>query len=145
MAGYSGTPLPKKLGLADGQRAGWVGLPITLGILALSNRFARSEMVARARELSGRPFDMIHIFTMSRSMLETDLEVARQKIVPDGMIWVSWPKKAAKIPTDVTEDVVREIALAGPLVDVKVCAVDDIWSGLKLVIRKELRGGAGAG
>ena len=92
MAGYSGTPLPKKLGLADGQRAGWVGLPITLGILALSNRFARSEMVARARELSGRPFDMIHIFTMSRSMLETDLEVARQKIVPDGMIWVSWPR-----------------------------------------------------
>lgn len=141
MAGYSNTPLDGKLGLKHGQRAGWIGLPKTLGGLALSRQFARAELVARARDLTARPFDMIHVFTASRAMLETDLQAALDRLAPDGMIWVSWPKKAAKVPTDVTEDVVRDIALAGPLVDVKVCAVDDIWSGLKLVIRKELRQG----
>ncbi len=139
MAGYSKTPLDKKLGLAHGQRAGWVGLPGHLGGLALSYRFARAELVSRARDLTKRPFDMIHVFTASRAVLETDLAEARERLAPDGMIWVSWPKKASKVPTDVTEDVIREIALAGPLVDVKVCAVDEVWSGLKLVIRKELR------
>lgn len=139
MAGYSKTPLDKKLGLAHGQRAGWVGLPGHLGGLALSYRFARAELVSRARDLTKRPFDMIHVFTASRAVLETDLAEARERLSPDGMIWVSWPKKASKVPTDVTEDVIREIALAGPLVDVKVCAVDEVWSGLKLVIRKELR------
>ena len=141
MAGYSGTPLDKKLGLAHGQRAGWVGLPRQLSGLALSYRFARAEMVSRARDLSPRPFFMIHIFTASRGVLEADLAEARTRLDPAGMIWVSWPKKASKVPTDVTEDVIREIALAGPLVDVKVCAVDEVWSGLKLVIRKELREG----
>ena len=141
MAGYSGTPLDKKLGLAHGQRAGWVGLPRQLSGLALSYRFARAEMVSRARDLSPRPFDMIHIFTASRGVLEADLAEARTRLDPAGMIWVSWPKKASKVPTDVTEDVIREIALAGPLVDVKVCAGDEVWSGLKLVIRKELREG----
>ncbi|MEZ5769099.1 MAG: DUF3052 family protein [Paracoccaceae bacterium] len=141
MAGYSGTPLDKKLGLAHGQRAGWVGLPRQLSGLALSYRFARAEMVSRARDLSPRPFDMIHIFTASRGVLEADLAEARTRLDPAGMIWVSWPKKASKVPTDVTEDVIREIALAGPLVDIKVCAVDEVWSGLKLVIRKELREG----
>ena len=82
---------------------------------------------------------MIHVFTASRGVLETDLAEARDRLDPNGMIWISWPKKASKVPSDVTEDVIRELALAGPLVDVKVCAVDDVWSGLKLVIRKELR------
>lgn len=141
MAGYSDTPLDRKLGLAHGQRAGWVGLPRNLSGLALSYRFARAELVLRARDLTRRPFDMVHIFTASRAVLEADLDEARERIVPDGMIWVSWPKKAANVPTDLTEDVVRELALAGPLVDVKVCAVDEVWSGLKLVIRKELRAG----
>jgi len=141
MAGYSTTPLDKKLGLGNGQRAGWVGLPRNLSGLALSHRFARAELVSRARDLTKRPFDMIHVFTASREVLESDLPEARDRLAPDGMIWVSWPKKAAKVPSDVTEDVVRELALSGPLVDVKVCAVDDIWSGLKLVIRKELREG----
>lgn len=139
MAGYSSTPLDKKLGLSHGQRAGWVGLPRNLSGLALSHRYARAELVARARDLTRRPFDMIHVFTASRAVLETDLPEAHERLAPDGMIWVSWPKKASKVPSDVTEDVVRELALAGPLVDVKVCAVDEIWSGLKLVIRKELR------
>jgi len=142
MSGYSNTPLDRKLGLENGQRAGWVGLPMTLGSLALSRQFARAELVARARDLTARPFDMIHVFTASRAMLDSDLQAALDRLDPDGMIWVSWPKKAAKVPSDVTEDVVRKIALAGPLVDVKVCAVDDTWSGLKLVIRKELRGEA---
>ncbi len=139
MAGYSSTPLDQKLGLAHGQRAGWVGLPRALGGLALSHRFARAELVQRARDLTPRPFDMIHIFTASRAVLEADLGEALERLSPDGMIWASWPKKASKVPTDVTEDVIRELALAGPLVDVKVCAIDGIWSGLKLVIRKELR------
>ena len=139
MAGYSNTPLDKKLGLTHGQRAGWVGLPKNLSGLALSYRFARAELVTRARDLTARPFDMIHVFTASRAVLETDLAEARDRLDPAGMIWVSWPKKASKVPSDVTEDVIREIALAGPLVDVKVCAVDEVWSGLKLVIRKELR------
>jgi len=141
MAGYSNTPLDKKLGLAHGQRAGWVGLPRNLSGLALSYRFARAELVTRARDLTARPFDMIHVFTASRSVLETDLAEARNRLDPSGMIWVSWPKKASKVPSDVTEDVVRDLALAGPLVDVKVCAVDEVWSGLKLMIRKELREG----
>lgn len=139
MAGYSGKPLDQKLGLRDGQRVGWIGLPVTLGILPLTHRFARSEMVSRARELSPGPFDMVHLFTMSRGVLEAELPIVLDRLAPDGMVWVSWPKKAAKLPTDVTEDTVREIALAGVLVDVKVCAIDAIWSGLKLVIRKELR------
>ena len=141
MAGYSKTPLDRKLGLKDGQRAGWVGLPGHLGGLALSYRFTRAELVSRARDLTTRPFDMIHVFTASRAVLEADLQDALDRLDPNGMIWVSWPKKASKVPSDVTEDVIRDIALAGPLVDVKVCAVDDIWSGLKLVIRKELREG----
>lgn len=141
MAGYSETPLDRKLGLRDGQRAGWIGLPAHLGGLALSNRFARAELVSRARDLTPRPFDMVHVFTASRAMLETDLQPMLDRLDPNGMIWVSWPKKASKVPSDVTEDVIREIALAGPLVDVKVCAVDEVWSGLKLVIRKELREG----
>ena len=140
MAGYSNTPLDKKLGLAHVQRAGWVCMPRDLSGLALSYRFARAELVTRARDLTPRPFDMIHVFTASRAVLETDLGEARERLDPAGMIWVSWPKKASKVPSDVTEDVIREIALAGPLVDVKVCAVDEVWSGLKLVIRKELRG-----
>jgi hypothetical protein len=139
MAGYSGKPLADKLGLKHGQRAGWIGLPTTLSALPLSRRFTRSDLVARCRDLSPGPFDMIHVFTMSRAMLEADLGIALDRIARDGMIWVSWPKKTAKLPTDVTGDVVRALALAGPLVDVKVCAVDDIWSGLKLVIRTELR------
>jgi hypothetical protein len=140
MAGSPGKPLADKLGLADHQRAGWVGLPVSLGFLALSRAFARSELVAHARELSAGPFDMIHLFTLSHAMLEAELPQALERLAPEGMIWVSWPKQAAKLPTDVTGDVVRAEALKGPLVDVKVCLVDDTWSGLKLVIRKELRG-----
>ncbi len=84
---------------------------------------------------------MVHLFTRKAAELGPQLAQYRHRIAPDGVIWVSWPKKAAKVPTDVTEDVVRELALPLGLVDVKVCAVDEIWSGLKLVIRLENRKG----
>ncbi len=89
-------------------------------------------------EEAGLP-DAIHIFTTERAVLEARLKHYRHNMVQNGQIWVSWPKKAAKVPTDVTEDVIREVCLPMGLVDIKVCAIDAVWSGLKLVIRKELR------
>lgn len=139
MAGYSKAPLERKLGLKDGQRAAWIGLPDTLATLPRARAFAATERAARARDLPPGPYDIIHIFTDSRAELAADLATALDRLDPNGVIWASWPKKASKIPTDITEDVIRAIALAAPLVDVKVCAIDDVWSGLKLMIRKELR------
>jgi hypothetical protein len=86
--------------------------------------------------------DIVHAFATRKATLAQTLGALRVAIRPDGALWVSWPKKAAKVPTDITEDVIRELALPLGLVDVKVCAVDAVWSGLKLVIRKELRGAA---
>ena len=85
------------------------------------------------------PIDAAHIFVTQRAVLECELRLLLPLLVRDGFVWVSWPKKAAKVPTDITEDTIRDVALPLGLVDVKVCAVDDIWSGLKLVIRKENR------
>ncbi|RME16827.1 MAG: DUF3052 family protein [Alphaproteobacteria bacterium] len=131
--------LIEKLGLRNGHRAGWVGLPADLGALPLSRTLRRSDLVLRGRDLSPGPFDYIHIFSVSRAVLADDLAEARARLAPDGMIWVSWPKRAARWPTDITEDGIRALALEGPLVDVKVCAVNDVWSALKLVIRKGQR------
>jgi hypothetical protein len=83
--------------------------------------------------------DIVHIFSTKEEELSKALRTCLEKMRPDGMIWVSWPKKSSKVPTDVTEDTIREVALPLGLVDIKVCAVDDVWSGLKLVIRKENR------
>jgi len=80
-----------------------------------------------------------HVFHTRAATLQADLEALRPKLAPDGMVWVSWPKKAAKVETDITEDTIRKVALPLGYVDVKVCAVDEVWSGLKLVIRKALR------
>jgi hypothetical protein len=140
-AGYSGTPLPRKLGLKDGQRVAFVGLPDGLAALASAGAFISAERVAEWRDLPDAPHDLIHLFTTSAATVDAALPILRGRIAADGMIWVSWPRKAAKVPTDVTEDVIRDRALADVLVDVKVCAVDDVWSGLKLVIRKEQRAG----
>ena len=134
MAGYSGTPLEKKLGLKDGQRVCWLNRPASLDALTTS----RALLVVED-SLGPGPHDVIHLFTDSRAWLEDTLPQALAALDKDGMIWVSWPKKASKVPTDLTEDVIRALALTTTLVDVKVCAVDDIWSGLKLVIRKEHR------
>ena len=137
-AGYSGTPLAKKLGLKDGHSVGFVGLPDGLAWLAEERAFMNVERVPDADDLTDG-LDVVHQFTDRADVVDHALSVLPGKIKRDGMIWVSWPKKASKVPTDVTEDVIRDWALQGILVDVKVCAVDEIWSGLKLVIRKELR------
>ncbi len=132
-AGYSGTPLAKKLGLKPGAPLWASGMPASVK--------AELDAEAAPRYLA-RPTKALaaaHIFHTSAAKLRADLEGLRVKLEPDGMIWVSWPKKAAKVETDITEDTIRAIALPMGLVDVKVCAVDATWSGLKLVIRKALR------
>lgn len=133
-AGYSGTPLAKKLGLKPGQRAWFADMPDTVRV--------EIDPAAIGLVVLDGPdpgLDMAHVFVTARVELEHHIAVLRDRLAADGMIWVSWPKKASKVATDVTEDVVRAVALPTGLVDVKVCAVDQIWSGLKLVIRKSLR------
>ena len=131
MPGYSGTPLSKKLGIKTGARLKTKGAPPNyLDLLA-----PLPEGVVVSARLRP-PVDILHVFTKSRTDLARDLERGLNEIHQDGMIWVSWPKKASGVVTDVTEDVIREVALSMTLVDVKVCAVDETWSGLKLVIRK---------
>ena len=140
-AGYSNTPLADKLGLKDGQRVLFVDLPPSLHDLLMSRHFVEMTQCSwESFEDAGEPgYDVIHGFTASRDVLEKSARPMMDTIDRDGSIWVSWPKKASKVVTDITEDTIREVALPIGLVDVKVCAVDEIWSGLKLVIRKELR------
>lgn len=134
MAGYSGTPLPQKLGIKSGA--------IVVAINAPANY---KQLLGKcAREVSftdraGAQSDFIHLFVLHRSKLEKHLKDLRRKLADAGTLWVSWPKKASSVPTDVTEDVIREAALPLGFVDVKVCAVDETWSGLKLVIRRSNR------
>lgn len=133
-AGYSGTPLAKKLGIAAGMRVCLVDAPssyaATLAPLPEGVVFARTAGAAVA---------LVQLFVTERAVLARQLASLRRALAPTATVWVSWPKKASKVPTTVTEDVVRELALPLGFVDVKVCAVDDVWSGLKLVVRKELR------
>ena len=138
-AGYSGTPLPKKLGLKDGQRVVFVGLPESLSHLAESSDFATRKVMSAAGKAFPANLHVIHVFTRDAALLDEMLDLGRKSIVSNGMIWVSWPQKSAKVPTDVTEDVIRAMALQKGLVDVKICAVDETWSGLKLVIPNALR------
>ena len=138
-AGYSGTPLARKLGLKGGQAVAFIGLPDNLAYLHDAAEFRRIELAPDWRALPEGARDVIHLFTKSAAEVVEALPVLRDMIEADGMIWVSWPKKASKVATDVTEDTIRNRALADVLVDVKVCAVDEVWSGLKLVVRKELR------
>jgi hypothetical protein len=128
-AGYSGTPLVEKLGLKPGMRVHFAEMPSdyfrTLG---------RTPTIVLMTKLKGK-LDFIQQFARSRADLEAKFPALVEALETDGMLWISWPKKAAKVDTDITEDVVREIALKNGLVDVKVCAVDEVWSGLKLVRR----------
>lgn len=137
-AGTSGTPLLKKLGYAAGQRACLIAVPVSelLGFEGFAKRRLLKDLSGLGREKG--PFDLIHVFVTESAGLPVGLERARERLVPNGMIWVSWPKKAAKIATDLTDEVVRRHALAADLVDVKVCAVDEVWSGLKLVVPKAM-------
>jgi hypothetical protein len=133
-SGYSGTPLAKKLDFREGTRAFiWDGpadyrdlvAPLPPGV-----RFGKGL---------DSDTDMVHLFVKARVMLERALKTLRATLRPDAIVWVSWPKKASKVPTDVTEDVIRAVALPMGWVDVKVCAVDETWSGLKLMVRKSER------
>jgi hypothetical protein len=137
-AGYSARSLPDKLGYRAGQRAAFVALPLDLQELVDAVPFAEARRAEWDDELEPRGFDLIHAFTATQSNLSR-LSAMQAAMRPDATLWVSWPKKASKVPSDVTEDRVREAALALDLVDVKVAAVDAVWSGLKLVIRKDRR------
>ncbi|WP_457150754.1 DUF3052 family protein [Mesorhizobium sp. P5_C1] len=140
-SGYSATPLPAKLGLKDGMTAAFIALPSELDELADAVAFANVDRLADWSDISGttQKYDAVHAFTRQRAEIEDRLGDVEAAIKRDGMVWVSWPKKASKVPTDVTESVVRAEALKRDLVDVKVAAVNEIWSGLKLVIRKDRR------
>ena len=133
-AGYSGTPLAKKLSLKDGLRTWWDGVPPDV-----REEIGRDGLVLHILDQPEPPVEAAHLFVTQCAILDCKLRILLPLLAPDGMIWVSWPKKVSKVDTDITEDVIRAVALPLGLVDVKVCAIDATWSGLKLVIRKELR------
>jgi hypothetical protein len=134
MTGYSGKPLVDKLGIKPGAHVSVMDAP--------SDYRALLEPLPPDVVLNDRPdqsTDLVHLFAVDRETLAAALVSLRHKLRIDTPIWVSWPKKSSKVPTTITEDVIREIALPLGFVDIKVCAVSEIWSGLKLVVRKELR------
>jgi hypothetical protein len=131
MIGYSGTPLVRKLGIKPGTKLVVAGdvpdeYQSWLGPLP-----ERATITARGKQ----PFEAVHVFVTRRADLARHLAHLRKALEPAGFVWISWPKKASKVPTNITEDVIREVALPLGFVDIKVCAVSEIWSGLKLVVR----------
>ena len=134
MAGYSSTPLAQKLGIIAGTTVHTIAAPEEYESL-LAPLPDDVTFVTRVSKKTR----VIHVFTTTREGLQAALARLRLAIAPDAAVWVSWPKKSAKVLTDVTEDVIREVALPMGFVDIKICAVSDVWSGVKLVIRKELR------
>ena len=132
--GYSGTPLARKLGIKEGTRLLSLNAPADYGDFL--GRLPPGAVMTRR---GGVGVDIVHLFANRSAELRRHLSTLRRLLRPDAAIWVSWPKRASKVPTDITEDVIREVALPMGLVDIKVCAVTDVWSGLKLVVRKELR------
>jgi len=134
MAGYSGTPLPQKLGIKPAMEVVVINAPdnyrkllgkLQTGVM-FKNRFRKGS-------------NFIHLFAKSRSELAKQLKDLRKRIAENGVVWISWPKKSSGVATDITEDVIRDVALPIGFVDIKVCAVDETWSGLKLMIRKTNR------
>jgi hypothetical protein len=135
MAGYSGTPLAKKLGIREGHRVVLLDAPE-----GFASALEPLPPVKVDRSLRGvLPIDVAVVFVTRRSALEKQAAAVHAKLSPAGGLWIAWPKKASKVPTDITEDTIREVCLPRGLVDNKVCAIDETWSGLRLVIRKELR------
>ncbi|MEO8692841.1 MAG: DUF3052 domain-containing protein [Acidimicrobiales bacterium] len=134
MAGYSGTPLPKKLGIKDGHTVATLNEPDGFG----TSLGALPVDASVVHDLRGHR-DVVVAFFTERIAFEKRLAAMTKAIFPDGGLWIAWPKKASKVPTDITEDVVRAVALPTGLVDNKVCAIDDVWSGLRLVVRVENR------
>jgi hypothetical protein len=134
-SGYSGTPLAQKLSLKDGMRVWWEDMPASVRAEIEAEGVAVNLLSAPVG-----PIDAAHIFVTERADMAARLKALRPLLAPAGFIWVSWPKKASKVPTDIDEDGIRAVILPDTdLVDVKVCAVDEIWSGLKLMIRRERR------
>ena len=134
MPGYSGTPLPKKLGIKTGFRALLVNAPEQVRV-ELREALSGCEVVSeRPVSAPGRMLDFAMVFTQSRAELSKKFGQVASKLTPAGMLWVSWPKKSSGVQTDLDENVVRAVGLSEGLVDVKVCAVTEVWSGLKLVI-----------
>lgn len=130
MPGYSGTPLPKKLGIKDGLQVSLIDAPSEV-LRELKASLEKCE----APKDGKTPLDFAMLFTKSSAALKKEFSRVVKTLAPAGMLWVSWPKKTSGVPTDLTENIIREIGLAAGLVDVKVCAVTDIWSGLKFVRR----------
>ena len=135
-AGYSGTPLAQKLGVKPGTVVVALGAPKNYAALV-----APLPDTARIVTRAPKSPAFVHLFATARATLAAKLASLRKSLHPDGTVWISWPKKTSGARTDITEDVIRAVALPMGFVDVKVCAVDDTWSGLKLVVRKELRRG----
>ena len=133
VAGYSGTPLVKKLGIKDESTVLLMGAPE-----GYRTQLDAPSSVRFTPTLS-KAVNLVQIFVTKRGQLAHALARYRHALASDAVVWVSWPKRSSKVPTDITEDTVREVALPLGFVDVKVCAVDEVWSGLKLVVRKELR------
>jgi hypothetical protein len=134
MAGYSGTPLAAKLGIKEGCKVALVAAPEEFREL-LEPLPASVQFVAKADKTTG----VVHIFTSRRAELAQALAAYRERLSPEAVLWISWPKKSSKVASEISEDTVRDLALPLGWVDVKVCAVTEVWSGLKLVVRKELR------
>jgi hypothetical protein len=133
-AGYSGTPLPQKLGIKEAHKIAIIGAPPAFDLGALPT----SATVQRG--LAGKALlDVLVVFVTKRSQLVAQIAACRPRMQPAAGLWIAWPKRASGVATDVTENTVREVALPTGLVDNKVCAIDETWSGLRLVIRKELR------
>jgi hypothetical protein len=132
--GYSGTPLAKKLGIGPGKRVLLLDAPRDYAEL-----LAPLPDAVRFDTRAGKSTDIAQVFATRRSALQRRLAALRRTLRADAAVWVSWPKKAAKVETDITEDTIRAVALPLGFVDIKVCAVSEVWSGLKLVVRKELR------
>jgi ethanolamine utilization microcompartment shell protein EutS len=135
MAGYSGTPLAKKLGYKSDFTVYLHAAPDNYHTLLALDEAVSITWARRP----GKQVNLIHAFANRFAELSRLLASYRQQLAPDGAVWISWPKKASKVPTDITENRIREAALPLGFVDIKVCAVDEVWSGLKLVVRKELR------
>ena len=134
MAGYSGTPLAKKLGIKE--QTNVVAVDAPRGYRKLLEPLPAAVRFATKID---KTVDVVHVFSTKKTELARALASYRKTLQPNAAVWVSWPKKSAKVATDITEGVIRDVALPLGFVDIKVCAVDDVWSGLKLVVRKELR------
>ncbi len=133
-SGYSNTPLADKLSLKDGMRVWFADMPDSV-----RSEIDAAELTLSEEKLPTPGLHSAHIFVTDKAKMERQLTTLREMIDPAGQVWVSWSKKSAEVETDISEDTIREVALPMGFVDIKVCAVDAVWSGLKLVIRRELR------